>query len=97
MHRCIVRPRPAAKFCSAVVGKGLVDFGFGVHHKRAVLRHRLGNRFALQHQKFADLRAIDQFDIDAGVQLDGSVAGHGLPAHRHLLTLEEIKAAPGAG
>ena len=96
VHRSLVRPRPAAKFGAAVVGKGLVDFGFRVHHERAVLRHWLGNRFALQHQKFSHIAAgVDQFYRGAGAQFDGGVMGDGLTRNADRRAFKKVKRAPG--
>lgn len=64
-------PRPAAEFGGPVVGKGLVDFGLGVHHKRAVLGHRFAYRAALQHQQFGGVGATDQLNRLSGRQFNG--------------------------
>ena len=48
------RPGPAAELRALVVAHGLLDFGTGVHHERAVLDHRLADRPALQQQELRD-------------------------------------------
>ena len=57
-YRCLIAPWPAAKFGAAIVGKGLNDLGIGVHHKRAMLRHRFIDWLALQQQKFAGVTPV---------------------------------------
>ena len=76
MHRRFARPGPAAEACALVVGEGAADLGLGVHHERAVLRHRLADRAALQHEEFGahraavdDLERLQRIDLDRGVRV----------------------------
>ena len=50
-HLIMVGPRPAAELVALIVGKGLHQFFACIHYERAVLRHRLIYRFALQQQQ----------------------------------------------
>ncbi len=68
VHRRVVGPGPATELGSLVVGKCLVDFSLRVHDERSVLRYRLGNRFALQHQHLGSLRAVDDLYIVVAAQ-----------------------------
>jgi hypothetical protein len=47
MNGVTLTPRPSAKFGATVIGKSLVNFFLGIHHKRTVLRNGLANRAAL--------------------------------------------------
>jgi hypothetical protein len=58
MHRRVVRERPAAELRALVVGQGLCDLGLCVHHKGAVLHHRLADRLALQQQELGFFAAV---------------------------------------
>ena len=57
VHRVVGGPGPAAELRRAVVGERLLDLGFVVHHERAVLRDRLADRAALQHERPRRLRS----------------------------------------
>ena len=97
MHRCFVGPRPAAELRALVVLHCLGNLGLGVHHERAVLRHGLVDRLALQQQKLCHLTAIiDKRGVGARLQLDRGVAAHRLTGYRHQRALEKVQLAPRA-
>ena len=52
------RPRPTAELVALVIVEGLHQFIAGIHHKRPVLRYRLVDGTALQHQQAGRLGAV---------------------------------------
>ena len=46
--RRLVWPGPATELGGLIVGESVLDLALGVHHERAVLRHRLSDRSALK-------------------------------------------------
>ena len=81
MYRVAALPRPAAKFGAPVIGKGLVNFFLGVHDERAVLRYRFAYGAGLQHQQFAYLIAVGQYQVLLRVHFSHMTVGYFSPAH----------------
>ena len=73
MDRIVLRPRPSAELSAAIVREGLLDLRFGVHHERAVLRHRLADGSPLKEQDFAFALAGLDFEVDTAANFDRGV------------------------
>src|ERR1700712_750697 len=91
VHRCAVGPGPAAELGAPIVGVGLLQLLLGVHDERAVLGDGLADRLALQHQKLAGCRAVDELDVGVGAQLDCGGLVDRLPADRDARALEKVE------
>src|SRR5262249_29272600 len=57
MHRLVLAERPAAELRAAIVVERLLELRARVHDERTVLRDRLGDRRALEHE-----------DLDWGIE-----------------------------
>ena len=97
MDRVARTPGPVAKLGAAVVGKGLVNFGLGVHDKGAVLRHRLANGAALQEQEFGLLVCVLQFNGGVARHFNRMARHHLLPGDGERCATEKIQLATRLG
>ena len=79
MDRAVGWPRPTSESGASIVGKGLLNFGVGIHDKGALLRHRLADRAPLQHHALGtacrcQLHWGTRVDHCAGVRIDLGIA-----------------------
>src|SRR5882672_370502 len=94
-HGCVVAIRPAAELRAPVVGERLLELGPGVHHERAVLRHRFRNRPALEHEDLDAAVGGRDRQLEIGAHLDrGGVRDHTL-ADPQPPTREQVQRADG--
>ncbi len=94
MHGVALGPGPAAKLRAAVILHGLHDLLLCVHHKRAVLRHGLGDGLALQQQAFHGCgTGVGQWPVLVRHQLQRGVLAHVLQPHTQALARKEVQHA----
>ena len=96
VHRVVGRPRPSTEARAAVVGEGLLDARLVVHHERPVLRDRLTDRPALQHEHLCSRRPTGDREGLVGAH-DGADRAPELVVADDQRPFEDVDRADGVG